>query len=353
MTEEYLWDCTGPVDPQIAALEDALAALRLPGPRRAPVIADDAARARRVRLRTRRPSTLATAVLAAAATGALIWAWVGLRAEPPPTAPVATTDVGDQVERQVAVAVPPLPDPAPVVDDAAAAPVVDPEPSPPAAAATHPDPKPGPRTPPRRSPSSADLREAIKPLLPKARACGRKYGAAEGTVVKVHLSIVGATGRVHDARAAAPHAANALGRCVAAALRDAELQPFEKSKVGVQYPVRVRAGESETADPPPAAPPPKRSTATKPSPTQQDIKDGIAPHKADAKACGNRHGALPGEKVVVKLRIRGEDGLVSNAVATGRHHSTPLGECVAKAFAQAEFPMFEKVSIGVQYPVRM
>ena len=262
MTDEYLWDRTGAVDPMVAGLERSLAVLRLPLPLRAPVIEDTVAPRRPAPRRARLGSALATAVLAAAATGALIWAWVSLRdasslgeeATVPRDVPQA------QVERTIAVAVPPLPDPVPAPVVKTPPPVVQPEPPTAEAVATPPHPK------------------------PTARSSKRSRGTSDVRKVK------------------APQ------------------------------------------------PPP---TAVKPLLTQQDIKDGLEPVKADAKACGGRHGALPGEKVVVKLSIAGADGRVTHATATGPHYDTPLGKCVAEALSQARFPSFDRETIGVQYPVKM
>ncbi len=353
MTDEYLWDRSGAVDPMIAALEDSLAVLRLPTPLRPPVL-DDARSVRRpARRRSGMGPTLATAALATAATGALIWAWVGLRDPsasdvPERLAPRSTAQ--DRVARRAVVAVPPLPEPvaAPV-----AAPLQLPAPPPSADPAdTYPlrsvvravvSPKPA-RS--KRSPSAAEVRRALASSLPRARACGKTHAAADDTVVKVELTIDGATGEIVDAAAMRPHHDDALGRCVAAAVRDATFDPFDDARARVVLPVRVQAAAS-----PPSAPP--SGTALVPSLTQQQIKDGIGAVKADAKACGRRHGALPGDKVGVKLSISGADGRVTRAVALGKHHGTPLGKCVAEALSQARFPRFEKASIGVQYPVTM
>ena len=86
--------------------------------------------------------------------------------------------------------------------------------------------------------------------------------------------------------------------------------------------------------------------------TSSDIKAGVNPVKAEAKACGAKHGAAMGEKVTVKISILGRTGRVTSSSAVGRHAGTPVGNCVAKALAKAEFPRFRKTSLGVQYPIR-
>ena len=87
--------------------------------------------------------------------------------------------------------------------------------------------------------------------------------------------------------------------------------------------------------------------------TGPDIKAGVAPHKAAAKACGPKHGAAPGESVKVKLSISGSTGTVSSSSAVGKHAGTPLGNCVAAALKNATFKKFQKASIGAEYPITM
>ena len=72
-----------------------------------------------------------------------------------------------------------------------------------------------------------------------------------------------------------------------------------------------------------------------------------------ARDCGPRLDATPGEKVTIKLRIDGATGKVDSASATANHATTRLGQCVAKELAKANFPTFDKKSLGVLYPVRM
>jgi hypothetical protein len=87
--------------------------------------------------------------------------------------------------------------------------------------------------------------------------------------------------------------------------------------------------------------------------TTLDIKNGIAPHRAAAKACGARHNVEPGLSVIIKLSIEGATGRVTSAVAQSPHAGTDLGRCVAKALGKAQFPRFRKASLGVVYPVSM
>jgi len=84
-----------------------------------------------------------------------------------------------------------------------------------------------------------------------------------------------------------------------------------------------------------------------------DIKTAMIKRKAGAKACGAKHGGLPGEKVVVKLSIEGATGKVTAATATGKHRDTPLGRCIAAEVSRTQFPRFKRKSLGVQYPFRL
>jgi predicted Zn finger-like uncharacterized protein len=84
-----------------------------------------------------------------------------------------------------------------------------------------------------------------------------------------------------------------------------------------------------------------------------DIRNGIAPVKGSAKACGSKHGAKPGEKVKVKISISGATGAVTAANAQPPHTGTALGNCVAAALKRAKFKKFKKPSLGAVYPVSM
>ena len=84
-----------------------------------------------------------------------------------------------------------------------------------------------------------------------------------------------------------------------------------------------------------------------------DIKAGLAPVKAAARACGRKHKAAPDVTVNIKLSIAGATGLVTSAVAQSPHDRTALGRCVAEALGKAQFPRFLNVSMGVVYPVSM
>lgn len=96
-----------------------------------------------------------------------------------------------------------------------------------------------PIVPPTRDKLSAtDIRTAMAPVKVSAKTCA-VHGAESGEKVGVRLSIEGATGHVTRARPQAPHADDALGRCVADALDDARFPTFAKPSMGLVYRVTM------------------------------------------------------------------------------------------------------------------
>jgi predicted Zn finger-like uncharacterized protein len=87
--------------------------------------------------------------------------------------------------------------------------------------------------------TQADIKAGVGPHKDAAKACGAKNGATPGEKVTIKLSISGATGTVSSASATGKHAGTALGNCAAAALKKATFKKFQKSSIGVQYPVRM------------------------------------------------------------------------------------------------------------------
>jgi len=84
-----------------------------------------------------------------------------------------------------------------------------------------------------------------------------------------------------------------------------------------------------------------------------DIKAGVAPLLAAAKACGKKLYAQPGESVTIEFSILGTTGGVQSCVAEAPHKYSLLGACVAAALNQAKFKKFKKASIGARYRVKM
>ncbi|MEE9386704.1 MAG: GYF domain-containing protein [Nannocystaceae bacterium] len=80
---------------------------------------------------------------------------------------------------------------------------------------------------------------------------------------------------------------------------------------------------------------------------------GLRAVKPAAKKCGQKHGASPGTKVLVKLSIQGSTGRATSATPKAPWSGKPLGNCVAAAAKKARFPKFKKVQQGLTYPFRM
>lgn len=255
MTDDYLWDRSGPVDPEIAELEAALAPLRMRDPLRAPV-RPALPRPLAPTRRAGSAATLVAAALSAAATAALIWAWV--RATTPETMPSPSANPsGNMVTIDASVH-----EPGPVsVGAPAPIPAASEPPTPPATTRPRPRKKDGARSKPAptiepidlggepasepvdpslpETPSTAQIRDAIASVKQAARACGPEHGAASGEAVVVKISIAGATGLVTSAVAVGDHRGTALGECVANALARAVFPRFRKPSIGVQYPIRM------------------------------------------------------------------------------------------------------------------
>jgi hypothetical protein len=85
----------------------------------------------------------------------------------------------------------------------------------------------------------------------------------------------------------------------------------------------------------------------------EQVKAGFAAVEKGAQACGKKHGAKPGTKVKIKVKIEGRTGKVVSSEATGPHVDTALGQCVADVGLRARFPCFKKKWIGVVYPFVM
>lgn len=87
--------------------------------------------------------------------------------------------------------------------------------------------------------TSADIKKGVAPHKAAAKSCGGKHGGTAGEKVTVKLSISGSTGKVTSSSATGKHAGTALGNCVAKALKSATFTKFQKSSLGVQYPIRL------------------------------------------------------------------------------------------------------------------
>jgi hypothetical protein len=89
------------------------------------------------------------------------------------------------------------------------------------------------------APSTAQIRAAMTPVKPQAKACAPRHGGKAGDTVRVKLSVSGPTGKVLSAQALDDHAGTSLGKCVADALGKAELPKFGKPQAGIVYAVKL------------------------------------------------------------------------------------------------------------------
>lgn len=89
------------------------------------------------------------------------------------------------------------------------------------------------------APTSTQIRDAMAPVKPQAKACGPKHGGKSGEKVRIKLSVSGSTGKVLSVQALDDHAGTALGKCVADALGKAELPKFGKPQAGVMYAITL------------------------------------------------------------------------------------------------------------------
>lgn len=89
------------------------------------------------------------------------------------------------------------------------------------------------------------------------------------------------------------------------------------------------------------------------TPSAAQIRGAMAAVKPSAKACAGRHGGRAGDKVRVKLSVKGSTGAVVSARALDEHEGTALGRCVAEALAEASLPRFSKPQAGIVYAIRL
>jgi len=87
--------------------------------------------------------------------------------------------------------------------------------------------------------------------------------------------------------------------------------------------------------------------------TSYGVRKGVAPVMPKIEACGDAHGAGPGDELRVKFMVSGRTGRISSAQALPPWTGSALEDCVLEAMAGAEFPVFEKDTIGVVYPFKL
>lgn len=373
MHDEYLWDGTGEVDADVAALERTLAPLRYEAepvrlPRPEPVAAPG------------RPLWWIP-VLAGAAAAAMVLV-IASQPEAGSSGGEVLVERADETVTVGAVETPPsvpevvftpqVPTP-PMPPGSLDAPKPPPEPSAP--------PKPAkpskPAKPPARAkrPSAAtvdcaldpseceddtlpetlsavEIRKGIMRVKARALACGETHGLDEATTVKVRLHVHGRTGRVMDAGALSPWNSTPLGTCVAKAVSKAKFPRFRKSMMTAHYPVRFEEPRAPVSVDCILAPegckgmdPDLPATLS-----SADIRRGMAPIKSKVRACGEAHDAPARAKVKVKLAVSGKTGRVLSVSAMAPWAGKPLGACVEAVVRKATFPKFRKERLGVVYP---
>lgn len=89
------------------------------------------------------------------------------------------------------------------------------------------------------------------------------------------------------------------------------------------------------------------------SPSSSQIRSAMSEVKPQAKACRSSNGGKSGEKVRVKLSVKGSTGKITSANALDDHAGTALGRCVANALGKATLPRFSKPQVGVVYAVTL
>jgi hypothetical protein len=87
--------------------------------------------------------------------------------------------------------------------------------------------------------------------------------------------------------------------------------------------------------------------------SSSQLREGFNTVKAQAKKCGQQNGVPPGTAVKVHVSIEGATGKITESKAIGEHAGTPVGSCVADAVKDAQFEIFKKPSMGIDYPIVM
>lgn len=87
--------------------------------------------------------------------------------------------------------------------------------------------------------------------------------------------------------------------------------------------------------------------------SSSDIRKGVLLRLAQARRCGETHGAESGTRVKIQLKIAGATGRVRRAQALAPWADTPVGDCVAESLSRAVFPRFEAESMGAIYPITL
>lgn len=87
--------------------------------------------------------------------------------------------------------------------------------------------------------SQNQLRDGFQWVKSDAKLCGQQYGATPGEKVSVQVAIQGSTGGITQAVPQDPHAATALGKCVAEALQRATFSTFSSPTMSVTWTIKM------------------------------------------------------------------------------------------------------------------
>lgn len=373
MHDDYLWDASGDVDADVAALERTLAPLRyeaepLRMPRAEPVAQG-------------RPLWWIP-VLAGAAAAAMVLVIASqpetgsndvevLVERPDAAVTVGATETRSSVPEVFVPRVPTPPTP-PASLEAPTPPPKPPAPPKPSKSAKPPE---RANSSKRRDPVTVDcvlepskcgakddalpetlstfeIRKGIAKIKARALKCGKTHGVDEATTVKTVLMVEGRTGRVLDARVQSPWRSTPLGTCVARAMSKARFPRFRQRVMSTLYPIRFEEPEaSVSVDCILGSEGCKGGDSDLPATlSSADIRAGMAPIKSKVRACGEAHDAPAHAKVKVKLGVSGKTGRVLNAAAMAPWVGKPLGTCVEAVVRKAKFPKFRKERLGVVYP---
>lgn len=98
-----------------------------------------------------------------------------------------------------------------------------------------------------RSLDSVSIKQAMVRVKPGVQACMFEQQLPEGTVLRVKISISGATGEVKTAEVLPPYTDHAVAPCVRDWLLRAEFPRFQGGRIGVIYPFRLRTRLWEAA----------------------------------------------------------------------------------------------------------
>ncbi len=172
-----------------------------------------------------------------------------------------------------------------------------------------------------RTLSSSDIRAGVASVKVAAAACGTTHSAPEDTKVRVKLAVAGSTGRVLSSTAMPPWNGTPLGMCVAEALEQAQFRRFSKKTLGAVYPIRVDGV--------------KTSPGTgKPADVLRNAGRAISTR---VRACGTAHDVEAGARIELSLKIRKDGTAKTVDVVGGEPLSGDATRCVKASIRKLKF----------------